>query len=142
MSSAFWCWPAGSRTSATSRCGPAAGCSTRCAGPASTPTVRDADSGLLAALEADPPDAVVIALHGAIGEDGSLRGVLDLGGVPYVGSGAHASRVAWDKPSAKAVLREAGIPTPDWVALPHETFRELGAQSPCSTGSSTGSACR
>jgi D-alanine-D-alanine ligase len=38
------------------------------------------------------------------------------------------SRVAWDKPSAKAELREAGIPTPDWVALPHETFRELGAQ--------------
>jgi D-alanine-D-alanine ligase len=92
-------------------------------------TSRDADSGLLAALDTDRPDAVVIALHGAIGEDGALRGVLDLVGVPYVGPGAQASRVAWDKPSAKAELREAGIPTPDWVALPHETFRELGAQS-------------
>ena len=77
--------------------------------------------------EADPPDAVVIALHGATGEDGSLRGVLDLCGVPYVGCDARASRLAWDKPSAKSMLREAGIPTPDWVALPHDRFSELGA---------------
>ena len=70
---------------------------------------------------------MVIALHGATGEDGSLRGVLDLCGVPYVGCDARASRLAWDKPSAKAVLREAGIPTPDWVALPHDRFSELGA---------------
>jgi D-alanine-D-alanine ligase len=89
--------------------------------------LRDADVALLPALQADPPDAVVIALHGATGEDGSLRGVLDLCGVPYVGCDARSSRLAWDKPSAKAVLREAGIPTPDWVALPHDRFSELGA---------------
>ncbi|TDC29251.1 D-alanine--D-alanine ligase, partial [Micromonospora sp. KC213] len=89
--------------------------------------LRDADVALLPALDADPPDAVVIALHGATGEDGSLRGVLDLCGVPYVGCDARASRLAWDKPSAKAVLRENGIPTPDWVALPHDRFSELGA---------------
>jgi D-alanine-D-alanine ligase len=89
--------------------------------------LRDADVGLLPALAADPPDAVVIALHGATGEDGSLRGVLDLCGVPYVGGDARAARLAWDKPSAKAVLREHGIPTPDWVALPHDRFSELGA---------------
>ena len=92
-------------------------------------TVRDADSGLLAALDAERPDAVVIALHGAIGEDGALRGVLDLVGIPYVGTGSHASRVAWDKPSAKEELSAAGLPTPEYVALPHETFRELGAQA-------------
>ncbi|MGC5032339.1 D-alanine--D-alanine ligase family protein [Micromonospora sp. DT229] len=89
--------------------------------------LRDADVALLPALAADPPDAMVIALHGATGEDGSLRGVLDLCGVPYVGCDARASRLAWDKPSAKAVLREAGIATPDWVALPHDRFSELGA---------------
>jgi D-alanine-D-alanine ligase len=89
--------------------------------------LRDADVSLLPALVADPPDAVVIALHGATGEDGSLRGVLDLCDVPYVGPDAQASRLAWDKPSAKAVLREHGIPTPDWVALPHDRFSELGA---------------
>lgn len=89
--------------------------------------LRDADVALLPALVADPPDAVVIALHGATGEDGSLRGVLDLCDVPYVGCDARASRRAWDKPSAKTVLREAHIPTPDWVALPHDRFSELGA---------------
>lgn len=89
--------------------------------------LHDADATLLPALAADPPEAVVIALHGATGEDGALRGVLDLVGVPYVGTAAHAARVAWDKPSAKAVLAESGVATPDWVALPHDTFSELGA---------------
>nr|WP_305788476.1 D-alanine--D-alanine ligase [Actinoplanes lichenis] len=89
--------------------------------------LRDADVSLLPTLREDPPDAVVIALHGATGEDGSLRGVLDLCGIPYVGCSATASRLAWDKPSAKSVLREQGIRTPDWVALPHDRFSELGA---------------
>nr|WP_231956824.1 MULTISPECIES: D-alanine--D-alanine ligase [unclassified Actinoplanes] len=89
--------------------------------------LHDADVSLLPALQADPPDAVVIALHGATGEDGSLRGVLDLCAVPYVGADARTARLAWDKPSAKARLRESGIPTPDWVALPHDRFSELGA---------------
>jgi D-alanine-D-alanine ligase len=89
--------------------------------------MRDADVSLLPTLREDPPDAVVIALHGATGEDGSLRGVLDLCGIPYVGCDARASRRAWDKPTAKAMLREARITTPDWVALPHDRFSELGA---------------
>jgi D-alanine-D-alanine ligase len=89
--------------------------------------MRDADVSLLPTLRDDPPSAVVIALHGATGEDGSLRGVLDLCGIPYVGCDARAARLAWDKPTAKAMLREAGIATPDWVALPHDRFSELGA---------------
>ncbi|MFC7529002.1 D-alanine--D-alanine ligase [Actinoplanes sp. GCM10030250] len=92
-----------------------------------TAELHDADVSLLPALQADPPDAVVIALHGATGEDGSLRGVLDLCEIPYVGADARTARMAWDKPSAKSMLREAGIPTPDWVALPHDRFSELGA---------------
>ena len=44
--------------------------------------MHDADVSLLPYLREDPPDAVVISLHGATGEDGSLRGVLDLCGVP------------------------------------------------------------
>ena len=92
-------------------------------------TIRDVDASLLGTLENDRPDAVFIALHGASGEDGSLRGVLDLLGIPYVGASADAARVAWDKAAAKAVLRDLGLPTPDWIALPHETFRELGAQA-------------
>ena len=87
----------------------------------------DPDGELLAGLDVDRPDAVFIALHGADGEDGALRSVLDLAGVPYVGSDAAACRMAWDKPTAKAIVHAAGLATPDWVALPHSTFRELGA---------------
>ena len=89
--------------------------------------LRDADAELLPGLAVAPADAVFIALHGATGEDGALRAVLDLAGVPYVGSPAAACRLAWDKPAAKSVVRSAGVTTPDWVALPHSTFRELGA---------------
>lgn len=88
---------------------------------------RDTDSELIPELLRNPPDAVFVALHGEAGEDGSLRDVLDLVGVPYAGSGATACRLAWDKPSAKAALRAAGLSTPDWVALPKTTFRDLGA---------------
>ena len=48
--------------------------------------LRDADAEPAAGLAAAPADAVFIALHGATGEDGALRAVLDLAGVPYVGS--------------------------------------------------------
>jgi len=89
--------------------------------------IRDVDASLLPSFTTDPPDAVVIALHGAAGEDGSLQAVLDLCGIPYVGADARAARLAWDKPTAKSVLRDAGIQTPDWVALPQERFTELGA---------------
>jgi len=92
-------------------------------------SMRDVDASLLPALATDQPDAVVIALHGSAGEDGSLQGILELAGVDYVGAGARSARLAWDKPSAKAVLKNAGIDTPDWVTLPQERFTELGARA-------------
>lgn len=90
-------------------------------------SVIDADAGLLPALSERHPDAVFIALHGAAGEDGALRAILDAAGAPYVGADSAASRLAWDKPVAKSILRNAGIDTPDWMTLPHDTFRDLGA---------------
>ena len=66
-------------------------------------------------------------LHGETGEDGALREVLELIGVPYVGSRPDACRAAFDKPVAKTVVERAGLHTPRAVSLPHETFRELGA---------------
>ena len=89
--------------------------------------LADADGQLLLSLAGNPPDAVFIALHGDAGEDGAIREVLDLVGVPYVGSTPAACRVAFDKPAAKAVVRGVGLRTPDSVALPQDTFRELGA---------------
>jgi D-alanine-D-alanine ligase len=70
---------------------------------------------------------VLPLLHGETGEDGAVREVLELVGVPYVGSRPSACRAAFDKPVAKAVVTRAGLHTPAGVALPHETFRELGA---------------
>lgn len=89
----------------------------------------DVDAALVGRLRTDPPDAVVIALHGGEGENGSVQAVLELLGVPFVGTPAPACRRAWDKPTAKAELARAGLDTPDWVALPHTTFRALGAQA-------------
>ena len=89
----------------------------------------DVDAALIERLRTDPPDAVAIALHGGEGENGSVQAVLELLGVPFVGTPAPACRRAWDKPTAKAELARAGLLTPDWVALPHTTFRALGAQA-------------
>jgi D-alanine-D-alanine ligase len=89
----------------------------------------DVDSGLLPRL-AEHPDAVVFpVLHGEAGEDGSLREVLTLLDVPFVGSVGAACRVAFDKSIATTVVAEAGVRTPRQVALPHEIFRELGASA-------------
>ncbi|KAA2251335.1 D-alanine--D-alanine ligase [Solihabitans fulvus] len=88
----------------------------------------DADAGLLARLRDNRPDAVVVALHGGEGENGSVQTVLEMLGVPYVGTDSRACRRAWDKPTTKAELARAGLATPDWAVLPHATFRELGAQ--------------
>lgn len=89
--------------------------------------ILDADADLLRHLDEQPPDAVVVALHGGAGEDGAIRGVLDLLRLPYVGSPPPACRRAWDKPTAKALVHAAGVHTPDYVALPATTFRDLGA---------------
>jgi D-alanine-D-alanine ligase len=88
---------------------------------------RDVDATLLPALRDEPPMCVLPLLHGETGEDGALREVFELLGVPYVGSVPAACRAAFDKPVAKAVVARHGLHTPTSVALPHETFRELGA---------------
>ncbi|QAY69524.1 D-alanine--D-alanine ligase family protein [Xylanimonas protaetiae] len=90
-------------------------------------SVHDVDARLLRDLDESRPDVVWPLLHGAGGEDGSLRDVLELAGVPYVGTGPRASRLAWDKPIAKERLLTAGLSTPDWLTLPQELFRDLGA---------------
>lgn len=91
---------------------------------------HDMDGELLQYL-ADPqtrPDLVWPLLHGANGEDGSIRDILEMEDLPYVGSRAKASRTAWSKPIAKNVVRKlAGLSTPHSVTLPESMFRELGA---------------
>ena len=88
----------------------------------------DTDASLLKRLRDQRPDAAVIALHGGEGENGSVQTILEMLGIPFVGTSAQGCRRAWDKPTAKALVVKAGFTTPDWVVLPHSTFRELGAQ--------------
>ncbi|SDS73026.1 D-alanine--D-alanine ligase family protein [Microlunatus soli] len=89
----------------------------------------DADSTLVDQLERAGEVVVFPLLHGEAGEDGSLREVLSLLDVPFVGAVASASRMTFDKSIATRVIADAGVPTPAQIALPHETFRELGAAS-------------
>jgi D-alanine-D-alanine ligase len=60
-------------------------------------------------------DVVFPLLHGPYGEDGTLQGLLELAGVPYVGSGVFASAAAMDKHHMKRLLREAGLGVPAYV---------------------------
>ena len=91
--------------------------------------VRDVDAHLLGQWAIEQPTVAIPMLHGAAGEDGSLRDVLASLGVPFLGSTGAACRMAFDKPIAKSVVAAAGIATPTAVALPHSTFRELGAEA-------------
>lgn len=90
-------------------------------------SVRDADAQLLDWVDEHRPDAAVIALHGGRGENGSIQAVLELTGVPFVGTESSQCRLAWDKPTAKVLMRHAGYATPDWVTLSHNAFRDFGA---------------
>ena len=59
-------------------------------------------------------DVVFPVLHGPMGEDGTVQGMLELAGLPYVGSGVLGSAVAMDKAMAKTILAQAGLPQVPW----------------------------
>jgi D-alanine-D-alanine ligase len=63
-------------------------------------------------LSALKPDVAFNALHGPMGEDGAIQGLLELLRIPYTHSGVLASALAMNKAMAKIVLREAGVPVP------------------------------
>ena len=65
----------------------------------------------------DEVDVVLPILHGPFGEDGTVQGLLELAGVPYVGPGVAASAVCMDKDLFKKVCRDSGIPVARHVAL-------------------------
>jgi D-alanine-D-alanine ligase len=74
-----------------------------------------ADSKPAATLER--VDVVLPILHGPFGEDGTVQGLLELAGVPYVGAGVAGSALCMDKDLFKAVLRDRGIPVARNVTL-------------------------
>ena len=114
------------------------------------PEVSDA-SGTALALPADPGrggqllslgqgaagellasvDVVFPVLHGPYGEDGTIQGLLELAGVPYVGAGVLASAAGMDKEFTKKLLVADGLPIGDHVVLrPHQATLELDGARP------------
>jgi D-alanine-D-alanine ligase len=63
-------------------------------------------------------DVVFPLLHGPYGEDGTVQGLLEMAGVPYVGSGVFASAAAMDKAHMKAMLASAGLPVGPYAVIP------------------------
>jgi D-alanine-D-alanine ligase len=75
----------------------------------------------------DKPELIDVALpavHGTFGEDGSLQGMFETVGLPYAGCDVLSSALCMDKPSAKSVLREAGLPVLDDVVLTAEEYNK------------------
>ncbi len=90
--------------------------------------IREPDAALLANIRKDKPDVIWPVLHGASGEDGALRDILALTGVPFVGATAQGACLAWDKSIAKILVEREGVQTPASITLPKDTFRELDAE--------------
>lgn len=87
-------------------------------------TARKASSGLVPANGwAGQLDVIFPALHGPMGEDGTIQGLFELAGTPYVGSGVLASSLAMDKAMCKQVLAQAGIPLAPWVTTRRSDWR-------------------
>jgi D-alanine-D-alanine ligase len=86
----------------------------------------DVGPEMLAQVIEAKPDAAFIALHGGDGEDGTVQGLLETIGIPYTGSGPAACMRCTDKALAKYLMREAGIPTPDWSAFKESAVKDLG----------------
>ena len=102
--------------------------------------------------EREPVDVVLPMLHGPFGEDGTVQGLLELAGIPYVGAGVLASAVGMDKAVQKVLFRAAGLPVvrhevvldhewredPDGIAARAESLGTPLFVKPANLGSSIG----
>ena len=95
-------------------------------------------------MTADPTDAALVRLdgsgggqrldvifpvmHGTYGEDGTIQGLLDLAGLPFVGAGVLGSAIAMDKDVAKKLLQAANIPVVPWIAVPRADWERQPKQ--------------
>ncbi|QQD75140.1 D-alanine--D-alanine ligase [Curtobacterium sp. YC1] len=82
--------------------------------PATNELVVSHPDGTVSMIEVD---VVFPILHGPFGEDGTIQGMLEIAGLPYVGDGVLASALAMDKHVAKAVLEHAGLRVAPWSTV-------------------------
>jgi D-alanine-D-alanine ligase len=111
------------------------------------------ESGAMSTTPLASIDVAFPLLHGPFGEDGTVQGLLELAGIPYVGAGVAASAVGMDKALMKAIFRANGLPVVDfmvilrreWESQPEETIRRIESAfgypcfiKPANLGSSVG----
>jgi len=85
----------------------------------------DITSDTITDLINNRPDCVIPLVHGSVGEDGSLRSILESLHIPFIGSGSESARIAFDKAISSSLLPEVNVPK--FVALPQSFFKEMGA---------------
>jgi D-alanine-D-alanine ligase len=113
-------------------------------------------TGAIAAGQGQGPDALDVAfpvVHGPLGEDGTLQGLLEMAGIPYVGCGVAASAIGMDKALMKEIFQARGLPVAKWTshlrsrirreseAVARETLKTLSLPlfvKPANGGSSVG----
>jgi D-alanine-D-alanine ligase len=81
-------------------------------------TTLEVDAELWPALQAGGYDCAFIAVHGRFGEDGTVQGVCELLGLPYIGSDITATALCFDKVMAKRLFLAEGLQTPPWLTVP------------------------
>ena len=93
-------------------------------GSSARPFVSMEPQGATARLLQESIDVAFPVLHGTYGEDGTVQGLLELLGVPYVGCGVMASALAMDKVATKAAFQQAGLPVVPYRVLTAKSWRE------------------
>jgi D-alanine-D-alanine ligase len=86
-------------------------------------------------------DVVFPALHGPMGEDGTVQGLLELAGVPYVGSGVLGSAVGMDKAMTKTILEQVGLPQLPWRLVTRKDWQDRPDDIRAWIGSDIGYPC-
>lgn len=86
-------------------------------------------------------DCVYIGLHGKYGEDGCLQGLLELIGLPYVGSGVMASAIGMDKHAQRRLLASAGLRVPSYLVLSEREWQENAEEMLGQVGDTLGYPC-
>src|SRR5215831_14366336 len=85
------------------------------------------DGDVDVALRQEQIDVAFVALHGRLGEDGCIQGLLELLGIPYTGSDVMASALAMHKGKAKELFRLNNLPTPAYYTLTADETADLAA---------------
>ena len=98
----------------------------------------DTSKDIVNTLKKEKVKLVFLALHGGIGENGAIQGMLEVMGLPYTGSGIMASAVAMDKEASKKIFSYHGLPVPPFVVVqrPASGVRRSGKDSKTQTQSS------